>query len=68
MVVGVNGLFLFEAVAAVRNDYQDSVSLVPVKTTLRTMNETLSLQTTPGWDDVTGRGTPTSSFISALSH
>ena len=35
---------------------------------LRTMNQTLTLHTTPGWDDVTGIGTPTSSFIGALSH
>jgi subtilase family serine protease len=33
---------------------------------LRTMNQTLSLNTTPGWDDVTGLGTPTSSFLTAL--
>ncbi len=33
---------------------------------LRTMNQTLSLHTTPGYDDVTGLGTPTGSFLSAL--
>lgn len=35
---------------------------------LRTMNQTLSLLTTPGYDDVTGLGTPTNSFLSGLSH
>jgi hypothetical protein len=34
---------------------------------LRTFDQGLSLQTTPGWDDVTGVGTPTASFFSALS-
>src|SRR5258708_8858948 len=32
------------------------------------MNQTLSLQTTPGYDDVTGLGTLTDSFLRALSH
>jgi subtilase family serine protease len=54
-------------VAVIRNDFQDFVSVTPVKTTLRTMNQTLSLQTTPGWDDVTGLGTPTDSFLGAIS-
>jgi subtilase family serine protease len=34
---------------------------------LRTFDQTLSLQTTSGYDDVTGIGTPTSAFIPALS-
>jgi subtilase family serine protease len=34
---------------------------------LRTANQTLSLKTTPGYDDVTGLGTPTSSFLAAIS-
>jgi subtilase family serine protease len=34
---------------------------------LRTMNQTLSLDTTPGWDDVTGVGSPTSSFLGLLT-
>ena len=56
-------------VAVVRNDYVNGVdSSAGILTSLRTMNQTLSLKTTPGWDDVTGLGTPTSSFISALSH
>src|SRR5258708_31287305 len=32
------------------------------------MNQTLSLQTTPGYDDVSCRGTLTDSFFRALSH
>jgi len=32
------------------------------------MDQDLSLRTTGGWDDVTGIGTPTSSFVGALSH
>jgi subtilase family serine protease len=34
---------------------------------LRTLNDTLSLHTTSGYDDVTGLGTPTGSFVGALS-
>lgn len=34
---------------------------------LRTFDQGLSLQTTAGWDDITGLGTPSSSFLSALS-
>lgn len=55
-------------VSAVRVNYsngEDATSGTSVK--LRTMNQTLSLHTTPGWDDVTGIGTPTSSFVGALS-
>ena len=33
---------------------------------LRTMNQTLSLRTTPGWDDVTGMGTPNSAFLAVF--
>ena len=33
---------------------------------LRTFNQTLSLQTAPGYDDVTGLGTPDSNFINLL--
>jgi subtilase family serine protease len=33
---------------------------------LRTMNQNLSLQTTPGWDDVTGMGTPNSMFVALI--
>src|SRR6266852_1106508 len=52
-------------VAVVRNDYANSVSGA-ILTSLRTMNQTLSLKTTPGYDDVTGVGTPTATFIDAL--
>ena len=57
-------------VAGVRVDYYDFVSPTsgPLRYSLRTMNQTLGLHTTPGWDDVTGRGTPSANFISALSH
>src|SRR5439155_21370794 len=55
-------------VAAVRADYQDFVSTLPLRISLRTFNQTLGLKTAPGWDDVTGLGTPTSGFIGALSH
>lgn len=32
---------------------------------MRSMNQTLSLQTTAGWDDVTSLGTPAPRFLSA---
>jgi hypothetical protein len=55
-------------VAVVRNDYRNSVDATNgVLTSLRTMNQTLGLKTTTGYDDVTGVGTPTGTFISALS-
>jgi subtilase family serine protease len=55
-------------VAIVRVNYkngEDATNGTSVR--LRTMNQTLSLQTTPGWDDVTGIGTPTGSFVGALT-
>ena len=56
-------------VAVVRANYNNGVDASAGLTyVLRTMNQTLSLQTTPGYDDVTGLGTPTSSFLSTLSH
>lgn len=56
-------------VAAVRTDYCDFVSPASgIFYSLRTMDQDLSLRTTPGWDDVTGIGTPAAGFISALSH
>ena len=55
-------------VAAVRVNFNNSQDASQGTTViLRTMNQTLSLHTTPGWDDVTGIGTPTSSFVGALS-
>ncbi len=36
---------------------------------LRTMNQTGTLHTVPGYDDVTGRGTPKGwAFLRALAH
>jgi len=55
-------------VAAVRvnfNNGEDDTNGTTV--ILRTMNQTLSLHTTPGWDDVTGIGTPKSSFVGELA-
>lgn len=55
-------------VAVVRANYINGVDASDgLSYVLRTMNQTLSLQTTPGYDDVTGLGTPTGSFLSALS-
>jgi subtilase family serine protease len=54
-------------VAVVRPDYVDGVDATDGLTyTLRTMNQTLGLKAAPGYDDVTGLGTPTSSFIDSL--
>jgi len=54
-------------VAVVRNDYRNSVDASNgILTSLRAMNQTLSLKTTLGYDDVTGVGTPTGTFIDAL--
>lgn len=51
-------------VAVVRVNYANGVDdSAGLRYRLREMNYTLSLQTTPGWDDVTGLGTPTASFI-----
>jgi hypothetical protein len=52
-------------VAAVRtnsaNNEEASAGLFYV---LRTMDQTLSLQTSPGWEDVTGLGTPAPAILS----
>lgn len=54
-------------VAVVRTNFNNGVDAsAGLSYRLRTMNQTLSLKTTPGYDDVTGLGTPTSSFIDAL--
>jgi subtilase family serine protease len=56
-------------VAVVRANYVNGVDAsAGTAYVLRTMNQTLSLQTTPGYDDVTGLGTPTKTFLNALSH
>ena len=55
-------------VAVVRANYVNSIDAsAGVVYRLRTMDQTLSLNATPGYDDVTGLGTPTSSFLSALN-
>ena len=54
-------------VAVVRANYVNNIGAsAGVVYRLRTMNQNLSLTSTPGYDDVTGLGTPTSSFLSAL--
>jgi subtilase family serine protease len=54
-------------VAVVRVNFNNSVDAsAGTNVRLRTMNQTLSLQTTPGYDDVTGVGTPAAGFLSAL--
>ena len=55
-------------IAVVRADYINGVDASNgLRYSLRTANQTLSLQTTSGYDDVTGLGTPASSFLAALS-
>jgi len=55
-------------VAMVRVDYVNGVNASNGTTvSLRTANQTLSLATTPGWDDVTGLGSPTAALLSALA-
>ncbi len=54
-------------VAVVRTNFNNSVDASDgLNWRLRTANQTLSLHTTPGWDDVTGLGTPNSLFIGIL--
>jgi subtilase family serine protease len=59
-------------IAVLRNDYCNSVDATQncsaaatfgIITSLRTMNQTLTLHTAPGWDDVTGFGTPTAALL-----
>jgi subtilase family serine protease len=59
-------------VAVLRNDFCNSVDATQncsaaatfgVITSLRTMNQTLTLRTEPGWDDVTGFGTPSTALL-----
>jgi subtilase family serine protease len=58
-----------QTVAAIRYDYYNGFDASQgSRYTLRTMNQTESLKTAPGWDDVTGIGTPAAGFIGALSH
>ena len=54
-------------IAVVRTNYNNNVDAsAGLNFRLRTMNQTLSLQTTPGYDDVTGLGTPAAAFLSAI--
>ncbi|HWZ70951.1 MAG TPA: serine protease, partial [Casimicrobiaceae bacterium] len=51
-------------VAVVRTNFNNSVDAsAGLSYRLRTMNQTLSLQTTLGYDDVTGLGTPTAAIL-----
>ncbi|HEY1351637.1 MAG TPA: S53 family peptidase [Ktedonobacteraceae bacterium] len=53
--------------AMVRSNYNNNVDASGgLSYRLRTMNQTLSLRTTPGYDDVTGVGTPANGFLQAL--
>jgi subtilase family serine protease len=55
-------------IAVVRTNYVNGVDPSDgLAYVLRTANQTLSLRTTPGYDDVTGLGTPTSSFLAKVS-
>jgi len=52
-------------VAVVRTNYVNSVDASGgLSYVLRTANQTLSLHTTPGYDDVTGLGSPTAAILS----
>jgi len=54
-------------VAVVRTNFVNSVDgSAGLAYRLRTMNENLSLQTTPGYDDVTGLGTPNANFLAVI--
>ena len=56
-------------VAVVRTNYNNGVDAGDgLSYRLRTMNQTLSLHTTPGYDDVTGLGTPAPGFLGAVCH
>jgi subtilase family serine protease len=53
----------------VRSDYANGVNASNGYVySVRTFNHDSSLVTGPGWDDVTGLGTVTSSYIAAMSH
>ena len=59
---------LHQSGAVVRVNYNNSVDASNgLAYRLRTFDQGISLKTTPGWDDITGLGTPTSAFIGALS-
>lgn len=55
-------------VAVVRTNYANNVDATAgLLYRLRTGNQTVGLATTSGWDDVTGVGTPTAAFFTALA-
>ena len=55
-------------VAAVRSDYANGENgNSGLLFTIRTMNVTNTLHTVPGYDDVTGRGTPNDAFVAAVA-
>lgn len=55
-------------VAAIRSDYANGENPADgMLFTVRTMNDTNTLDVTPGFDDVTGRGTPNDAFLSAVA-
>ena len=54
--------------AVVRNDYANSEnSAAGFLVSIRRMNVTFSLHTIPGYDDVTGRGTPNDTFVAEVA-
>jgi hypothetical protein len=56
-------------VAVVRTNHANSVDASGgLQYRLRTMNQTPSLHATSGYDDVTGLGTPASSFLNSVCH
>ncbi len=56
-------------VAVVRTNYNNSIDAsAGLSYRLRTANQTLSLKTTPGYDDVTGLGSPTASILTLPTH
>jgi subtilase family serine protease len=57
-------------VATVRTNYNNGINAkLGISFSLRTMNQTGTLHTTPGYDDVTGFGTPNGwSFINAMAN
>lgn len=56
-------------VAVVRTNFNNSVDATDgLSYRLRTANQTLSLATTPGYDDVTGLGTPTAAVLGLPLH
>jgi len=56
-------------VAVVRTNYNNSIDgSAGLSYRLRTANQTLSLQTTPGYDDVTGLGSPTAAILTLPTH